>query len=57
MKLKIEEDSVDKDGNPCIVEIREVKSKEEALSSKKKEKTYLHKCRHDEGGTCSREVL
>ena len=57
MKLFLEEDSLDENGEPIIIKVKEVKDKDEAVSLKKKDKSYLHICRHDEGKACSREAL
>ena len=59
MKLYLEEDSLNEDGEKIIIKIKEVKDKAEAIKLKKVNKSYLHVCYHDEAHpkSCRREVL
>jgi hypothetical protein len=62
MKLFLEEDTdEDKDGimTKVITLVKEVKNMDEAKALKKKDKTYVHKCYHDEKirKPCTREVI
>lgn len=57
MKLFLEEDSIDENGNPIIIKVKEVNDKDEAERDKTKDKSYYHICRHEEGGPCSREEI
>lgn len=63
MKLYLEEDEdyTDEQGQPAkrVKFVQEVTSKDEAKALKKKDKSYLHKCYHDEKNPkpCKREIL
>lgn len=63
MKLFLEEDEdyIDEEGkaDKRIKFVKEVKDKEEAIKDKKKNKSYLHRCYHDEkhNRPCKREIL
>jgi len=57
MKIFLEEDSLDDKGEKIIIKVKEIKDKEEAIRNKKKKKSYLHICRHEEGLPCSREAI
>lgn len=57
MKIFLEEDSLDDKGEKIIIKVKEIKDKEEAIRDKKKKKSYLHICRHEEGLPCSREAI
>ena len=59
MKFFLEEDAIGENGEKTIIKVKEVKDKDEALKLKKIDKSYLHKCYHDEGHgrPCTREVL
>ena len=61
MKTFLEEE-IEEEINGEVVKtykkVKEVKDKEEAISEKiKDKKCFVHKCRHDEGGSCSREEI